>query len=37
MLIKNYKAYRDYKILAELEAGVALMGPEVKSLRAGQA
>lgn len=37
MLIKNHKAYRDYKILAEKEAGVALAGPEVKSLRAGQA
>ncbi|MGI6278382.1 MAG: SsrA-binding protein [Patescibacteria group bacterium] len=37
MLIKNYKAYRDYKILAEKEAGVVLKGPEVKSLRAGQA
>lgn len=37
MLIKNHKAYRDYKILAEKEAGVALTGPEVKSLRAGQA
>ncbi|MGI6776176.1 MAG: SsrA-binding protein [Patescibacteria group bacterium] len=36
MLIKNHKAYRDYLILDELEAGVALTGPEVKSLRAGQ-
>jgi SsrA-binding protein len=37
MLIKNHKAYRDYQILAEKEAGVALLGWEVKSLRAGQA
>jgi SsrA-binding protein len=37
MLIKNYKAYRDYKIVDEAEAGVVLEGPEVKSLRAGQA
>ncbi len=37
MLIKNYKAYRDYQILAEKEAGVALKGAEVKSLRSGQA
>jgi len=36
MLIKNHKAYRDYLILDEFEAGVALAGPEVKSLRAGQ-
>ena len=37
MLIKNRKAYRDYQIMAEKEAGVVLMGAEVKSLRAGQA
>jgi SsrA-binding protein len=37
MIIKNYKAYRDYQIVAEIEAGAALRGPEVKSLRAGQA
>jgi len=36
MLIKNHKAYRDYLILDKFEAGVALTGPEVKSLRAGQ-
>ena len=36
MLIKNHKAYRDYLILDEFEAGIALTGPEVKSLRAGQ-
>ncbi len=37
MLIKNYKAYRDYQIVDTAEAGVVLKGPEVKSLRAGQA
>jgi len=37
MLIKNHKAYRDYKIIAEEEAGAVLKGSEVKSLRAGQA
>jgi len=37
MLIKNHRAYRDYLILEEKEAGVSLLGPEVKSLRAGQA
>ena len=36
MTIKNHKAYRDYLILDEFEAGIALTGPEVKSLRAGQ-
>ena len=36
MFIKNHKAYRDYLILDEFEAGIALTGPEVKSLRAGQ-
>ena len=32
----NRKAFRDYHILEKLEAGVELMGTEVKSLRAGQ-
>ena len=33
----NKKAYHDYAIESTLEAGVALTGPEVKSLRAGRA
>jgi len=33
--IKNRKAYRDYEIVEKFEAGVALLGPEVKSIRAG--
>ena len=37
MLIKNRKAYHHYRILEEKEAGVVLLGAEVKSLRAGQA
>ncbi len=37
MLIKNHKAYRDCRIIAEKEAGVVLWGSEVKSLRSGQA
>ena len=37
MLIQNRKAYHNYRILEEKEAGVALLGAEVKSLRAGQA
>jgi SsrA-binding protein len=35
--ILNKKARHDYHILATLEAGIALTGSEVKSLRAGQA
>jgi len=37
VLIQNRKAYHNYRILEEKEAGVALLGAEVKSLRAGQA
>jgi len=33
----NKKAYRDYELLEKFEAGLALLGTEVKSLRAGQA
>ncbi|MHC4619027.1 MAG: SsrA-binding protein SmpB [Planctomycetota bacterium] len=33
----NKKAYRDYELLDRFEAGLALLGTEVKSLRAGQA
>ena len=33
----NRKARHDYEILDTLEAGIALLGPEVKSLRAGRA
>lgn len=35
--ILNKKARHDYHILATVEAGIALTGSEVKSLRAGQA
>jgi len=35
--IVNKKARHDYHILATVEAGIALKGSEVKSLRAGQA
>ena len=34
---QNRKARFDYKILDTLEAGIVLLGPEVKSLRAGRA
>ena len=34
---KNRKAFHDYTIEDTLEAGMALTGPEVKSLRAGKA
>ncbi len=33
--IKNKKAYFDYSILEELEAGIALSGTEIKSVRNG--
>ncbi len=33
----NRKAFHDYAVLDTYEAGIALMGTEVKSLRAGQA
>jgi SsrA-binding protein len=35
--IKNKKAYHDYEILEKYEAGIALKGTEVKSLREGKA
>lgn len=35
--IKNKKAYFDYEILEKYEAGIALKGTEVKSLREGKA
>ncbi|RME82208.1 MAG: SsrA-binding protein SmpB [Planctomycetota bacterium] len=35
--IKNKKAYHDFEILDELEAGIVLVGTEVKSLREGKA
>lgn len=36
-IVKNKKAYFDYQILEEIEAGVVLTGAEVKSLRAHRA
>ncbi|MBQ4583786.1 MAG: SsrA-binding protein SmpB [Bacilli bacterium] len=35
MEIKNKKAYFDYEILKEIEAGISLIGTEVKSVRKG--
>jgi len=32
----NRKAHHDYDILKRLEAGLALQGTEIKSVRAGQ-
>lgn len=37
LIAKNRKARHDYHILETFEAGLALVGTEVKSLRAGQA
>lgn len=33
--VKNKKAYFDYTILNEIEAGIALTGTEIKSIRKG--
>jgi SsrA-binding protein len=35
LITKNKKAFFDYEILDTLEAGIVLLGDEVKSLRAG--
>jgi SsrA-binding protein len=37
VIATNRKARFEYEILDTLEAGIALLGPEVKSLRAGKA
>ena len=37
LIASNRKAFHDYFILQKLEAGIALTGTEVKSLRAGRA
>ena len=36
-IVTNRKALRDFQILEKFEAGVSLLGTEVKSLRAGHA
>lgn len=36
MLIKNRRALHDYFIIQKLEAGIALQGSEIKSIRAGK-
>lgn len=33
----NRKAYHDYEILEKYEAGIVLLGPEIKSIRKGKA
>ena len=35
-IVTNRKAFRDYQILEKFEAGISLLGTEVKSLRAGR-
>src|SRR5436190_22381329 len=37
LIASNKKAFHDYFVLQKFEAGLALMGTEVKSLRAGRA
>jgi len=36
LIIKNRKAFHDYEVLETYEAGIALQGTEVKSIRAGR-
>jgi len=36
IVCKNKKALRDYEVIETFEAGIALVGSEVKSLRAGR-
>ena len=36
-IVTNRKALRDFQILERFEAGISLLGTEVKSLRAGRA
>ena len=35
VVARNRRAYRDFEILDKFEAGIVLVGPEVKSLRTG--
>jgi len=35
-IASNKKAFFDYEILEKIEAGIALLGSEIKSVRAGQ-
>lgn len=37
MEVRNKKAYYDYSVLDELEAGIVLTGTEIKSVRKGSA
>lgn len=37
LVCQNKKAYHDYEIMEKLEAGLVLLGTEVKSLREGRA
>jgi SsrA-binding protein len=36
LIIKNRKAFHDYEVMETFEAGIALQGTEVKSIRAGR-
>jgi len=36
LIIKNRRAYYDYEVMDIFEAGIALKGTEVKSVRAGR-
>ena len=36
VIARNRRAYRNYEVIEKIEAGLVLLGPEVKSLRAGK-
>ena len=36
VIARNRRAYRNYEVIEKIEAGIVLLGPEVKSLRAGK-
>lgn len=37
VMTRNKRAWHDYEILEQLEAGISLIGSEIKSIRAGKA
>ena len=37
VVVKNRRAFHDYEIVEKFEAGISLLGPEIKSIRQGTA
>ena len=37
IVVRNRRAFHDYEITEKVEAGISLLGPEIKSIRAGKA